>query len=110
MRVLEKKIIYSPDLPYDKPYEEKVGEADILKIQISGNDICSIKIYGRLSPYMEEQELSAIKDNDYSVVNTITTSGIYTVSCEGYNEIKIDVITPGDGMSCYVVRGGCSNG
>ena len=105
MKILEKELIYSPDLPYEKPYVIKVGEADVLKIQISGTKTCSIKAYGRLSTFMDEQELSIIKDNDYSVINEITKNGIYTVSCEGYNEIKLEVTTPGEDVSCYIVKG-----
>lgn len=110
MTILEKELIYSPDHPYQEPYGIKIGEADILKVQISGTGTCSIKLYGRLSPLMEEQELSAIKDNDYNMVNVIVNSGIYTIPCEGYNEIKIVATTPGEGMSCYIVRGESSNG
>lgn len=109
MTILEKELIYSPEHPYESPYVKKVGEADIFKVQVSGDDTCSIYAYGRLSPLMDEQSLSVIKDSDYSFVNIITGAGIYTISCEGYNEIRLDVSNPGTGMSCYVVRGEYSN-
>lgn len=109
MTILEKKLIYSPEQPYEKPYLSKVGEADILKVQVSGTSTCSIKAYGRLSPLMDEQELAVIKDTDYSIVNIISSSGIYTIPCEGYNEIKLEATIPGEGMSCYVVRGESSD-
>ena len=105
MTILEKDLIYSPDKPYDGPYITKVGEADILKIQISGTDDCIINIYGRLSTKMNEEKMSLIKDVDYSIVNMITKQGIYTVPCDGYHEIKIEAITIGNDISCYVVKG-----
>lgn len=110
MTILEKFLMYSPENPYQEPYVGKVGEADVLKIQVSGNDTCSIKAYGRLSPFMDEEELSAIKDTDYNIVNIIASSGIYTIPCDGYNEIKLEATTPGEGMSCYIVRGKTSDG
>lgn len=109
MTILEKELIYSPELPYEKPYSSKVGEADILKVQVSGFGTCSIKAYGRLSPLMDENELSIIKDSDYSIVSIIMSSGIYTIPCEGLNEVKLEAIVPGEGMSCYVVRGESSD-
>ena len=109
MTILEKFLMYSPEKPYQEPYIGKVGEADVLKIQVSGNGTCSIKAYGRLSPLMDEEELSAIKDTDYSIVSIIASSGIYTIPCEGYNEVKLEATIPGEGMSCYIVRGESSD-
>lgn len=109
MTILEKVLMYSPEQPYKKPYICKVGEADILKVQVCGADTCSIKTYGRLSPLMDEQELIAIKDTDYSMVNIISGPGIYTIPCDGLNEIKLEAIIPGQNMSCYIVRGESSD-
>lgn len=65
--------------------------SDMIKIQIEGIGTCDIKVYGKITNSIDFSELAIIKDIDYSLINSISEKGIYTVSTEGLKTIKIEV-------------------
>lgn len=81
-------------------YEIDFTRSDILKIQISGDGSCSIKIYGRLDKKSEYSPMFIIRDVDYNFIDTIVEKGVYTVSATGYQQLKIDVESTQDTLTC----------
>ena len=51
--------------------------SDLLKIQISGEGTCSIKIYGKIDRSVDFAPMLIIRDIDYKFIDTITEKGIY---------------------------------
>ena len=83
-------------------YEIDFTRSDILKIQVSGEGVCSIKVYGKVEndKDIDFAPMLIIRDIDYKFIDTITAKGIYTVSATGYKRLKIDVETTVDTLTC----------
>ena len=81
-------------------YEIDFTRSDLLKIQISGEGTCSIKIYGKIDRSVDFAPMLIIRDIDYKFIDTITEKGIYTVSATGYKRLKIDVESTVDTLTC----------
>lgn len=92
------KIFENTDTPLS--YEIDFTRSDLLKIQLSGQGNCIIKIYGKLSKNVDYSQMAIIQDIDYSFIDTITDVGVYTVSATGYQRLKIDVEFTDNTLTC----------
>ena len=101
MRIRNTQMIFKNSVP-EKPIIIDTTMSDIIKIQIAGIGNCDIKIYGRLTNLIDFSELTIIKDIDYSLINSISEKGIYTVSVEGLKDIKININSINGNLEGYV--------
>ena len=90
MRIRDVKMIFKDIVP-DKPIIIDTTMSDMVKIQIDGSGTCDIKVYGQLTNLIGFSELAIIRDIDYSLINSISEKGIYSISAEGFRSIRIDV-------------------
>ena len=90
MRIRDLKMIFKDAIPEDSIILDTTM-SDMLKIQIEGSGNCDIKVYGQLTNLIDFSELAIIRDIDYSLINSISEKGIYTISTEGCRNIKIEV-------------------
>lgn len=83
-------------------YEIDFTRSDILKIQVSGEGVCSIKVYGKIEndKDIDFAPMAIIQDVDYDFIDTITQKGVYTVSATGYKRLKIDVESTVATLTC----------
>lgn len=100
MQIRQKYIIFENPTTTPLPYELDFTRSDLLKIQISGDGDCSIKVYGKINSKSDYAEMAIIKDSDYSFINTITQKGVYTVSATGYYKLKIETKNAVDSLIC----------
>jgi len=100
MQIRQKYIIF--DKPTNTPlsYEIDFTKSDLLKIQVSGDGECDIKIYGKIHPKSEYSLMSIIKDFDYNFINTINSKGVYTISATGYDKLKIETNNADSTLTC----------
>ena len=90
MRVKDLRMIFNNVVPEESIVLDTTM-SDVLKIQIEGSGSCDIKVYGQLSSLIGFSELGIIKDIDYSLINSISGKGLYTISTEGCKNIKIEI-------------------
>lgn len=90
MRIRDLKMIFKDAIPEESIILDTTM-SDMLKIQIEGSGSCNIKIYGQLTNLIDFSELAIIKDIDYSLINSISEKGFYTVSTSGCKNIKIEI-------------------
>ena len=90
MRVKDLRMIFKDVIPEESIILDTTM-SDMLKIQIEGSGSCDIKVYGQLSSLIGFSELAIIKDIDYSLINSISEKGFYTISTEGCKNIKIEI-------------------
>lgn len=90
MRIRDSKMIFKDVIPEDSIILDTTM-SDMLKIQIEGTGSCNIKAYGQLTNLIDFSELAIIKDIDYSLINSISEKGFYTISTEGCKNIKIEI-------------------
>ena len=100
MQVRQKYIVFKNPIDTPLPYEIDFTRSDLLKIQISGNGNCNIRIYGKINPDSEYAQMAIIQDLDYSFINTIIQPGVYTVSATGYYKIKIETESADSTLYC----------
>lgn len=100
MQIREKHIIFEKPTDIPLPYKIDFTRSDLLKIQISGDGNCSIKIYGKIHPELDYSLMAIIQDSDYSIIDTIIQKGIYTVSGTGYYKIKIETENVDNTLTC----------
>ena len=82
------------------PYEIDFTRSDLLKIQISGDGSCNIKIYGKINPKSDYEQMAIIQDSDYSFIENIVKRGVYTVSATGYYRLKIETESVINDLMC----------
>ena len=100
MQIRQKYIIFDKPIDTPLPYIINFTRSDLLKIQISGDGNCEIKIYGKINPISDYEQMSIIQDSDYSFIDTITQKGVYTISATGYYELKIETISADSSLLC----------
>lgn len=100
MQIRQKYIVFENPTDTPLPYEIDFTRSDLLKIQISGDGNCSIKIYGKINPKSDYVQMSIIQDSDYTFINNITENGVYTVSATGYYKLKIQTETVSGNLMC----------
>lgn len=66
-------------------------ECKYVKFQISGEGTCDITTEGRLTNEDDFIPIMVLEDAKYEIIEKITSTGIYTVNCEGYYEVKIKI-------------------
>lgn len=94
-------MIFKDAIP-EEPIILDTTMSDMVKIQIEGSGSCNIKVYGQLIKLIDFSEIAIIRDIDYSIVNSISEKGIYTVSAEGFRNIKIEVNSVSGEITGYV--------
>ena len=90
MKIRDVKMIFKDTVP-GKPIILNTTMSDMVKIQIQGTGVCDIKVYGRLTDLIDFSDIVIIRDTDYSLINSISEQGMYTVSTEGLKDVKIVV-------------------
>lgn len=100
MQIRQKYVIFEHPTNTPLPYEIDFTRSDLLKIQISGDGNCNIKIYGKINKESDYSEMAIIKDSDYSFINSISEKGVYTVSATGYYKIKIETENADNSLLC----------
>lgn len=101
MRIRNIKMIFKDAVPEEEIILDTTM-SDILKIQIEGTGSCNIKVYGQLTNSIDFSEIAIVRDVDYCLINSILERGIYTVSIEGLNRIKIEVNSISGEITGYV--------
>lgn len=100
MQIRQKYIIFDKPKNTPLPYIINFTRSDLLKIQVSGDGNCDIKIYGKINPISNYEQMSIIRDSDYNFIDNITQKGVYTISATGYYEIKIETISVDNSLMC----------
>ena len=100
MQIRQKYIIF--DKPTQAPllYEIDFTKSDLLKLQISGEGKCNIKVFGKINSLMEYAPMMIIHDSTYTFVDTIVSKGVYTISATGYAKLKIEVENVDNTLTC----------
>ncbi len=101
MRIRNIKEIFKDAIPEEEIILDTTM-SDMVKIQIEGSGSCNIKVYGQLTNLIDFSEVAIIRDIDYSLINSISEKGVYTVSAEGFRNIKIEVNSIAGEMTGYV--------
>ena len=96
------------DIAPDKPIILDTTMSDMVKIQIEGNGSCDIKVYGQLTNLIDFSEVAIIRDIDYGLINSISGKGVYTVSAEGFKNIKFEINSVDGDLVGYVSEVGAS--
>lgn len=84
-----------------KEYEDAIS-SPLTKIQINGEGACEIEISAKTHDDCEYVVLAGI-NNNFELINSITTSGIYTFDTLGYRRLKINVKSLSKPTTCHVV-------
>lgn len=100
MQIRQKYVIFENPTDTPLPYEIDFTRSDLLKIQISGNGNCSIKIYGKINKESDYSQMAIIKDSDYSFTDVISEKGVYTISATGYYKLKIETENADNTLLC----------
>jgi hypothetical protein len=100
MQIRQKFIVFKNPVDTPSPYEIDFTRSDLLKIQISGSGSCDIKIYGKINPDSDYAQMAIIKDSDYSFIDTISETGVYTISATGYYKLKIETNSADNTITC----------
>jgi hypothetical protein len=100
VHVRQQFVIFDQNSKAPLDYEIDFTKSDMLKIQVIGNGICQIKVYGKIAKGIDYSEVGILRDCDYNFIDTITEKGIYTVSATGYQTIKISVVNASN-ILCY---------
>lgn len=101
MRIRDVKMMFK-DIAPENPIVLDTTMSDMVKIQIEGSGSCNIKAYGQLTNLIDFSEVAIIRDIDYSLINSISEKGIYTISSEGFRSVKIVVNSVSGELVGYV--------
>ena len=76
--------------------------SNVLKIQISGEGVCDIEVYGSLQKAdgINYEKMPIIDEKVYEIISNITKSGIYGVYATGFKSLKIVVKNTEDTLVC----------
>lgn len=101
MRIRDIRMIFKDTTPENSIIIDTTM-SDMLKIQVEGDGKCDMKVYGQIAKDVAFSKVAIIKDADYSVIDSISEKGIYTVSAEGCRNIKIEVNSINGDLTGYV--------
>ena len=71
-----------------------------MTLQVKGSGSFQLIISGRTNPKYDYQKMSAITD-DFGVVSTITSNGVYSLGIGGRGSIKVELISVSGSVDCY---------
>ena len=100
MQIRQRYTIFENPTNTPLPYEIDFTKSDLLKIQVSGDGTCNIKVYGKINLKSDYSQMAIIKDSDYSFVNVIAEKGVYTINATGYHKIKIETESADNTLTC----------
>ena len=100
MQIRQKYTIFGNPVDTPLPYEIDFTKSDLLKVQVSGDGECDIKIYGKINPKSDYEQMVIIRDSDYGFIDSIVQKGVYTISATGYYRLKIESEIVNDHLMC----------
>lgn len=81
-------------------YEIDTLSSDLLKIQIVGTGDCLIEVSAKLTNSDDYSNIAIIDDKTYEMLDSIITSGLYSVPVTGYKKIKLFIKSVVDTLRC----------
>lgn len=83
-------------------YEMDFTRSNVLKLQISGEGICDIEVYGSLqkNDNVGYEKMPIIDEKVYEIISNITKSGIYGIYATGFKKLKIVVNSTDNTLVC----------
>lgn len=81
-------------------YEIDTLSSDLLKIQIVGTGDCLIEISAKLTNSEDYSAVAIIDDKTYDMLDSIVTSGLYSVPITGYKKVRLSVKSVVNTLKC----------
>lgn len=81
-------------------YEIDTLSSDLLKIQIVGTGDCLIEVSAKLTNSDDYSNIAIIDDKTYEMLDSIISSGLYSVPVTGYKKIKLFIKSVVDTLRC----------
>lgn len=81
-------------------YEIDTLSSDLLKIQIVGTGDCLIEVSAKLTNSDDYSNIAIIDDKTYEMLDSIITSGLYSVPVTGYKKVKLFIKSVVDTLRC----------
>ena len=99
MQIREEFLVFeNTNTPFD--YEIDTLSSDLLKLQIVGEGDCLIKVLAKLTNSDDYSPVAIIDDKTFDMLDSITKTGLYTISVTGYKKIKISIQSVVNTLKC----------